>query len=286
MSTVTLGSVHGETVNGVFYEHTLHYLARQMNQETSRLASSLYEAAEHIEDQALAEKYREIAKERNFQNDIVNVRSGPLLSMGRGLLCAAFLEQTDSDWLFSVDTDTAFEPEVVEQMVYVAEHSDQDVKLLGGVCWLVTFARDGTIAKRAPNVYKTVTTASGDWLVGMEADEIKEPGLYKVGAVGSGVMLIHRDLLIKIRDEVCGGNAHWWHHLPTPTKQHSPEMIEIVRPAAERIGVSPELLLADQYGEDTSFCVRVAAANEGVYVHSQPQFGHAKTIMAYGDRVS
>ena len=285
MSTVTFASVHGENVNGVFYEHTLHYLSQQMINECNRLEAALHEATAHIDDKALAEKYRDIANQRRFQNDIVNIRSGPLLSMGRGLLCATFLEQTDSDWLFMIDTDTAFAPEVVEQMVYIAEHSDADIKLLGGVCWLVTFDRHGNVAKRAPNVYKKITTASGDWLVGVEPEELDSPGVVRVGGVGSGVMLIHRDLLVKIRDEVCGGKAHWWHHLPTPSEP-DPEILEIVRPAAERLGVPPELLLSDQFGEDTSFCRRVDAVGEGIYVHPRLSFGHAKSIMAYAEGVA
>lgn len=282
MSRITFGSVHGNTVDGTFYDHVVAYFHHRQLNEAGRLADSLREAAGHIDDVGLAEKYLAIADQPMFQSDAMQVYSGPLLSMGRGLLCANFLDHSDTDWLVMCDTDQTFSHDAWEQMVWIAENSPEQPKLLGGIVWMVTLNQDGTIQKRQPNVFKRVRTADGEWLVPMDAEELAEPGLYRVGACGAAVMLIHRDLLIKVRDEACGGNAHWWHHLPSHLGAPTPEKKAQVAEAAEILGVEPGVLLADQFGEDTSFCQRVNAVGEGIYVHSQLSFGHAKKRVEYG----
>lgn len=268
---IVLGTVHGNTVDGHFYETVTNYYQQQIWSEIHRLGDALKEAAGHLEDESLAAKYIEIAGAQAFQMGTVNVRSGPLLSMGRGIQCAAFLDQTEAEWLFVSDTDMTWDHRLPEEMVRIAElgatmadGSHERIQILGGVAWILQMNADGTVQYREPNVYKGVDASNGRVLVKMQEGELPENGLCKVGACGGALMLIHRDALTTVREKM-GGLAHWWHHLPS------------AYPVAEVDGVEQY----DQYGEDTSFSLRCHDAGIPVWVHTGIKLGHAKTIVQY-----
>lgn len=278
MSQVIVGCVHGDKVDGHFYEHTCHYSDYAIQAERERLSGALLEAVEHIEDPDLAAKYRQIAQDHGWYGGFVNVRSGPLLSMGRGVACASFLESTQAEWFYMTDADMAFSPDTPKAMVDFCEQAG--LKFLAGVAWITHYNQDGTIAGTQPNVYQWVHTADGRWLVPVADQDLPPDGPASVGAVGAATILVHRDVLTKVRDEVCGGHAHWWQHLPCKI-QFTPEQLEAHRPVAERLGIPPEVLLWDQYGEDTSFCIRVAEAGFPIVVHMGIRLGHLKPHMVY-----
>lgn len=262
-SPIVLGTVHGDKIDGHFYETVADYYQQQIHKEVQRLGGALKEAAGHLEDETLAAKFVEIADARPFQWGTVNVRSGPLLSMGRGMQTAAFVDQTDCEWLVTSDTDMTWAADLPEQMVAVAERGAtlddgtvERIQVLSAPVWIIRTARDGTVEEREPNVYRGVTDDNGArWLVKMTAEELAPIGLYRDVACGAALMLIHRDALTTLRDKM-DGRPHWWHHLPTPDG-------------------------LDQYGEDTSFSIRCHEAGIPVYVHSGIKVGHAKTIVQY-----
>ncbi len=264
-----LGMVHGSTVDAHFFDALVNYYQSQIHDEWQRGATALKEAVEHIDDPDLAAKYLEIAETRPFQYGTASIRSGPLLSMGRGRQCQTFLDHTDEEWLWVSDTDMTWEPQLPQQMIQLAEQGAtledgtvEPIRILAAPAWIIWTAQDGTIERRVPNVYQGFQDESGQhWLSQMTEEALKEPGLYKVGACGGALMLIHRDALINIRDNVCGGQPFWWHHLPTPP----------ITPGG----------ICDQYGEDTSFCVRAREAGESIWVHSGIKIGHAKTLVQY-----
>ncbi len=174
------------------------------------------------------------------------------------------------------DADMVWTPELWRQLVGVAEKgapmedgSVAPIKMLAVPAWIVWTAQDGTIEKRLPNVYRLVIDDKNvEWLSQMSEQDLSRPGLYKdIGAVGGALMLVHRDLLLNIRDNHLGGQPFWFHHLPTPPILTTPEGVQI----------------CDQYGEDTSFSVRVRQAGETIWVLSTPEIrlGHAKTDVQY-----
>ena len=124
MSTTAFGIVHGDKIDGHFFSTAMNYMQHQSAEEWRRLNMALLEAADHIEDPGLAEKYRAEAANRMFQDTVVAIRSGPLLSMGRGALCANFLDHTECDWLFMSDSDMTWDPHVPAEMVRLAESQE------------------------------------------------------------------------------------------------------------------------------------------------------------------
>lgn len=267
-----LGTVHGDKIDGHFFQTWSEYMQAQIHNEHNRMSEALREAAGHIEDADLAAKYIDIAESRPHQWGCLNIRSGPLLSMGRGRQCQEFLNRTDDEWLFCTDTDMVWESTLPQQMIELAEKGAtledgtvERIQILAAPAWICWTAPDGTIESRNPNIYKGFTDDTGQfWLAGMAAEELANPGLYKVGACGGALMLLHRDALTTIRDQVCGGEPHWWHHLPTPPMK--------------QWGGQP---VYDQYGEDTSFCLRARQAGLPIWVHSGIKLGHSKTVVQY-----
>ena len=105
---VSLGIVHGSEVNGWFF-HSMVDLLNKNN------------PTEHVFD------------------DHVCVRSGPLLSAGRGILAGQFLAQSDADALLMLDADMRFEVLTIFQMVDLfarlkAEHAN--LGMLGGLAFI------------------------------------------------------------------------------------------------------------------------------------------------------
>lgn len=269
-----LGTVHGDKVDGHFYDTICSYYQAQIHDEHQRLGDTLREAVEHVEDPDLKAKYLEVAETRPFQFGSASIRSGPLLSMGRGRLCQTFLDHTDETWLGCSDTDMTWTPDLWNSMVRLAEQGaplpdggTEPIRILAAPAWIVWTGPDGTVERRVPNVYRTVTDDKAqDWLSQMTAEDLAANGYYRdIGACGGALMLIHREVLIAIRDRLCGGQPFWWHHLPTPPILTTPE----------------GTVIHDQYGEDTSFCIRAREAGEIIWLHSGLKVGHAKTVVQY-----
>lgn len=267
------GFVHGDKVDGHFFDSVSNFYQAQIHDERNRANQLLAEAAGHITDEAIAAKYLEQAAGRPFCHATASIRSGPLLSMGRGRLAQTFLDHTDEEWMFCSDTDMTWVPDLPQEMIRIAQAganlpdgTNSPIRILAAPAWIIWTAQDGSIDKRVSNVYSAVRDDQGqDWLSQMTEDDLKEPGFYQVGACGGALMLVHREALINVRDNICGGQPFWYHHLPTPPILKTPEGLEI----------------HDQYGEDTSFCVRAREAGEQIWVHSGIKIGHAKTIVQY-----
>lgn len=269
-----LGTVHGDKIDGHFYDTLVNYYQSQIHDEVVRLGGALKEAAGHLDDEALAAKFVDIADQKPFQYGSASIRSGPLLSMGRGRLCQTFLDDTDETWLFCSDTDMTWAPDLPQTMIRLAEAgatlpdgSHETIKILAAPAWIVWTGPDGTVESRNPNIYRAVRDDKGqEWLSGMSGEDLVNNGFYRdIGACGGALLLIHRDVLTNIRDNLLGGQPFWWHHLPTPP---------IMQDAAGRD-------ICDQYGEDTSFCIRARQAGEVIWVHSGLKIGHAKTVVQY-----
>lgn len=270
------GFVHGAQVDGHFFDCLTNYYQAAIHDEWIRSQAIVGEMAGLLDDDELAAKYREQAAVRPFQYGTVSIRSGPLLSMGRGRQCQVFLDQTDEQWIGMSDSDMVWKPELWRQLVGVAERGGptpdggyEPIRILAVPTWIIWTGQDGTETARNPNIYRAFKDDQNvDWLAQMTAEDLANPGLYKdIGAVGGALLLVHRDALVNIRDNLLGGQPFWFHHLPTPPVLTTPDGRKI----------------HDQYGEDTSFSIRAREAGETIWVLSTPEItlGHAKTLVQY-----
>jgi hypothetical protein len=161
---------------------------------------------------------------------------------------AAQMVASDVDWLFWVDTDMGFAPETLYQLLAVADPTERPV--VGALCFAARqYAHDGLFGFRTkpqPTIY--------DWVVdGAGTPQFLATPMYpvntlvQVAATGSACILIHRSVFETIAEKL---GPNWYDRTP---------------------GADGKLL-----GEDVSFCVRAAACEIPVHVHTGVRTTHYK----------
>lgn len=175
----------------------------------------------------------------------------------RNKACRDFLDNTDGEWLWFIDTDMGFSDDIVEQLVTAADPVERPV--MGGLCFAALRPKTGEHPLRAqryliqPTVYAYVDEG-GD--VGFRPIlDYPRDTVCRVSATGAACLLIHRDTLAKVRAE--HGDA-WFDPMVHPTGLKG-------RPRT--------------FSEDLSFCVRLAALDVPVHVNTAAKTTHAKGFL-------
>jgi len=171
---------------------------------------------------------------------------------GRNHIVNAFLAATRGEWLFMVDTDMGFEPDIVDRMVASAEANK--VQVLGALCFALKAKGKGETALHArrhritPTLYRYVDIGKEQGFLPI-MDYGKDSFQY-VDATGAAALLIHRDAALKVGD--------------------NPFRPMIVR------GANPDG--TDRaFSEDLSFCSRMASAGVAIGVDTSIKTTHYKT---------
>lgn len=162
------------------------------------------------------------------------------ISTARNELVRKFLAG-DAHWLFMVDTDMVFEPDVVERLLGSAYSGARRVAdVIGGLCF---GAQDGRLF---PTLY-----AVRDGEVFRFA-EYPRDSLVEVSATGAACLLIHRSVLERVGQvqAEAGNTAFPWFQ----------ESVFEGRPA----------------GEDFTFCWRAGECGFRVWVDTSVRVGHVK----------
>ena len=169
---------------------------------------------------------------------------GPNLSTGRNLLCDRFLREQRAPWLLMVDTDMVLEADAADRLIAAADPAA--IPVLGALCWSL----DAGV--KVPTMYELVQKPDGRAafarLPGWPQDEV-----IRVSATGAACLLIHRTALEAVRDNSGDVAAPWF----------------------RETAAGPLALM----GEDMTFCLRLAAANVPVHVHTGVKAGHVKSVM-------
>lgn len=177
--------------------------------------------------------------------------SGPnSLPEGRNLAVQHFLDQTEHDWLFFVDTDMGFKPDALERLVFAADADTRPV--VGGLCFsMKQMGADGYggyIVRPMPTLFSWAKHPEQG--VGF-ANRLRYPPetMVHVAGTGAAFLLIHRSVLTEIRK----GFGDAWFNL---------------RNYDDGTSVS----------EDLSFCWRVAQIGQRVFVHTGVPITHHKSV--------
>lgn len=178
--------------------------------------------------------------------------TGPDLATARNSVAATFLDDTDAEWLWFVDSDMGFAPDTVERLVASADPVSR--RVVGALCFAQKHAGHGDLhAERyiiTPTIYEYVEL---DDQVGFRpVQDYERDALQKVAATGCACILIHRSVLHKIRET---HGPVWFDHLIHPGKGGG----------ARRT-----------FSEDLSFCIRAAGVGEDLYVDSSVKTSHEK----------
>lgn len=167
---------------------------------------------------------------------------------GRNLGARRFLDETEHEWLWWVDTDMGFLPDTVDRLLAAADPAARPV--VGALCFaLREVAYDGYGGRRVQPVPVLLDQARDpDGHVGFSTRWAYPPDtLVQVAGTGSACILIHRSALEKVRAE------------------HGDAWYDQVRYGDGR-----------PVSEDLSFCARLGLAGIPVFVHTGVKTTHHK----------
>lgn len=177
-------------------------------------------------------------------------QSGTNLPQQRNSVVRAFLD-TDSEWLWFVDTDQRFRFDILDQLIDSADPVERPIL-------------SALVMAEKTNPYHRIVPAC----MGFSSLDPPEPREYttippdkhwKVGAVGSGCVVIHRTVLEQMRDAHSKDAQPWFKY--AQFEMPNPDTGELV----------PDIM-----GEDYVFSLRAAALGHPCHVDTEIEAGHIK----------
>lgn len=170
---------------------------------------------------------------------------------GRNKLARTVVTETESEWLFMVDSDMGFAPDTVERLIAAADPVERPI--VGGLAFAQKSAGAGEFHARryrcTPTLYVMRETETEIGFI--PVFDYPRNELVEVDATGAACVLIHRKVLEKIRAE---HGDHWFHPIELPK--------------------GPEG--STEFGEDMSFCLRARACGFPIFVHTGVKTTHDK----------
>lgn len=196
---------------------------------------------------------RVVAGERYYLRDLAGSMG---IATARNNIARAFLDETDSEWLFMVDADMGFEADTVNRLIASAQAGGFEV--MGALAFALKrrLLRPNPLnielSRLCPTLY---TFAELENEVGF-APMFDYPAnsVVEVGGTGAACLVINRSVLARIR-AYDGGVGKWFEPITHPKGDHG-------KPRT--------------FSEDFSFCVRVAAVGGKLGVDTSVKTGHAK----------
>lgn len=130
---------------------------------------------------------------------MIRADSGGLVE-ARNLAAQRFLDETEYEWLFFVDTDMGFEPDALDRLLASADPATRPV--MGGLCFAAReYKYDGFGGRRimpVPTLYRWARTVAGH--IGFTTLwTIPEEPIVQVAGTGAAFLLVHRTALEKVR---------------------------------------------------------------------------------------
>lgn len=177
------------------------------------------------------------------------------LADGRNRMVRGFLEDTDAEWLFMVDTDMEFADDTVDRLIASADPKERPI--VGGLAFGYA-ARTGDRPGRVdviPTIYEyaRLVRDGQEYCVGF-AENLKyeRNALNRVAATGGACLLLHREIMEYIKSKF---GENWFSPLTHPTGDEGRSRL---------------------YSEDFSFFVRCMQLNIPTYVDTSVKTGHIK----------
>lgn len=164
------------------------------------------------------------------------------VSGSRNTVTQRFLDRHDADWLLWMDSDMQWLPTDVEALLEVADPTEHPI--VGGLCFGMS---QGSLF---PTIYQFADVNGA--LTTIRVRDYPADALVEVAATGAAFLLIHRDVLLAMRERQF--NAAF------PFFQETQN------------GDQP-------VGEDITFCLRAKVLGYPVYVHTGVKIGHHKSTV-------
>lgn len=194
-------------------------------------------------------------QETHHITDFICRRSGGLLSVFRNGLVAEYLQESEADWLWFVDSDIALGDDTLN-LLMDARKDHPNAKIITG-WYVLPMVEEGF----RPCIYEWT---GGDWHQegNFKYLPVPEETCY-VDSVGIGCCLIKRDLLVQMMKKF--GRPSPWFTL------------------CERGEETPDPRV---FGEDHSFFLRAAEFGQRPLLVPQAGVGHMKSMMLTQDHIT
>lgn len=181
----------------------------------------------------------------------VMFRCGPGgLVEARNDIVRHFLDGSDADWLWLVDSDMGFAPDTVDRLVEAADPAERPV--VGGLCFAqketASDGMQGWLTRPFPTLYDWARKPDDTFGFHVRR-EYRVNALTKVAGTGAACLLIHRSAAVAVRE--AHGDA-WF----------------------DRVTYADGTRVA----EDLSFCYRVNTLGMPVFVHTGVRTTHHKQV--------
>lgn len=175
--------------------------------------------------------------------ETIRIQGGGLLSRTRNMMVASFLDQTDQAWLLMIDSDQKISVDVFDLLVDAAH--DVSHPVVGGLCF-------GSWNTGGP--YPAPVPSAFDYIDGSftPITTIEPRGVRRVDGVGTGCLLVHRDVLQSMRDDAPPGHENWCWFADGPTGD------------------------GRWLSEDLTFCKRLGERGVPIHVHTGAVLPHHK----------
>lgn len=175
-----------------------------------------------------------------------NAQAGGIVA-GRNEIATQFLDATECEWLFMVDSDMGFAADTVDLLIKSADPKARPV--VGGLCFGLRKESVGefygTKYVVVPTCYEYVDT---DAEVGFRSIvDYPRDAMLPVGGTGAACLIIHRSALETMRAKF---GDKWFDHITHPG--------------------------GTVFSEDLSFCIRLAAIDLPVFVNTGVRTTHDK----------
>lgn len=176
------------------------------------------------------------------------------ISGARNQMVHEFLERVDAEWLWMLDSDATFAPNLLHLMLEVADPDERPI--VGALAYQVRFPPEGgldatgvPVRRIVPTMYRQERDADGTWLGYRELESFGR-GLLDVDATGCHCLLVHRAVFEKTKAD----HPHPWFR---------ESVID---------GVEGKVLA----GEDITFCLAARDAGFRIVVDTRLESGHVK----------
>jgi hypothetical protein len=163
-----------------------------------------------------------------------------------------FLEDGRADWLWWVDTDMGFRPDVIDRLVDVADPVERPV--VGALCFawkeMSEDGYGGYACAPCPTLYRWAKTPDGrqGFLAWMDYPDDQ---VVQVAGTGSACILIHRSVFETIGDKY--GAGRWYDRMTNPST-------------------------GQLFSEDLSFCAKAGACGVPIHVDTRVKTTHHKQL--------
>lgn len=171
------------------------------------------------------------------------------LAGSRNMAVANFLDTTDGEWLWMIDSDMGWDETALEQLLAVADADSLPV--VGGLCFGARFQGEGPAHSARVHYFPTLYRWDDQTGVFSLVFDWDRGTVVKVDGTGAAFLLVHRRVLEDLRRE---HGDRWFDNIPIDNG-------------------TPDL-----FGEDLSFCVRLRQAGIPVHVHTGVKVSHRKAV--------